>query len=408
MADLHKTFHINELGCAPRNQDALKLKNYFLMNGYKFMYSYEQSYYKIFVTCGLNGERINEFLELIDKNSNNGIVIITGCLPATFPNGLLKHRNAIILLIKDLENIDDYIDDIKIKFSDINDCPLIRDYLDGGREEYNKISDLFIGFGFNYHFTKKFLRRITLILKSIYINKNALQKVTIKISQGCMSHCTYCGIKFGIGKLKSKTINQITEEYEEVVKKGVRNILLVADDTGAYGIDIGTTFPQLLYALKSKNGNKKIFWHIHDISPNFVKSYINDLCYFIKQRCFYEILVSIQSGSDRILNLMKRKYKSDEIIPLLILMKKANPYLRIRASFIIGFPSENEEDFQKSISFCKTFRFDFVYIIPYYENNVCESQKILPKIPSDVIKNRLSFFSTFLKGQKTDHKITDY
>lgn len=396
-----KTVHIRSLGCPMRDLDADNLKSFFVENSFKFV-NENNAYYNIYVTCGLNESTIDLCISTIRKNTNDCKIIITGCLPAISPQKLREFNNANIFPVKEISKIADFVNASEVRFNNISQSNIYTSIQPPGRDEYTSLKHIFKGFGVNKYYLYKLRRRITLIRNQIKYKNAAHDKASIRISTGCVSRCSFCGIRYAIGKLQSKPINSIIEEYKNLIQKKYYNIVLLADDTGSYGLDINSSLPQLLNYLNEINNPIKTNWIFQDLNPQFAIQYKKDLLDLVKKKFFYEILFSIQSGSDTILDKMKRKYNINELLDLLKQFRKNNTHLRILSNFIVGFPSETDEDFENTITLIKSFRFDFIYLMPYFENEVCDSRHIYPKISKVTINYRLKKIENILKNQKTD------
>jgi len=341
-----------------------------------------------------------------NSESFNGITFVTGCLPSMEPNRFLVNEKIILIPIKELHHIEKYFEDIVFRYIDVEDTNFYREKNIIGRNEGDSLKNIVSGFELNKRYFIKFVRRLRAFLSKKINKKIYTEKATIRISTGCLSNCSFCGIKFGIGSLKSKPLNKIFQEYKSLTDSGYRNIFLLGDDTGAYGIDVKSSFPELLCELYKINSKNRIRWYFQDLSPYWAKKYMNEILFYVHRKCFYELLLSVQSGSDRILKLMKRNYSATDIMLILNNFKNANSYLRLLGNFIVGFPSETEDDFKLTLKLCQDFKFDFIYIMPYYENSVCDSRNIYPKVSKSELDERLRSFEILLKNQKTDYRIT--
>ena len=401
-----KTIFIQSLGCPMRDQDTQKLKDFFIKNQFTITEHPEEAFYKIFVTCGLSLKHVEKSLNALPKETNSeGLTFITGCLPSIFPDKVQINEKIKVIPIKDIQSINSYFENFVFKFESIPDNSFYsEEVLPEGKDEYNNFSKLFHGFELNKQFGIKLIRRFKLIKKSKFSKtNNHIEKRTIRISSGCASNCSFCGIRYAIGKLKSKGIEDILLEYNYLLKASYSDIILLADDTGSYGLDIKTTLPDLLHRLNEQNDGKKINWYFQDLSPYWALKYRQELSFFIKEKCFYEFCFTIQSGRDRILSLMNRNYKIADVINILIHFRALNTEMRILGNYIVGFPNETDADFNDTLISVELFKFDFIYIIPYLENEVSGSRLIYPKVTKEKTEERIKLFEHKLKKQKTDY-----
>ena len=176
--------------------------------------------------------------------------------------------------------------------------------------------------------------------------------------------------------------------------------MLVGGDTGAYGIDLNLSFPFLLKQIISKTTINKLY--IHDLNVRWI---MHDLDQFIQVLsedilCKVRILsIPIQSGSDKILKLMNRKYTSDDIVKIFSIIKNIRPDIRLSTHIIVGFPSEDENDFNTTISLLNNLPIDFISCFPYSEHIESKSFNLYPKIHPIVTNKRIKQLSELFPGK---------
>jgi tRNA A37 methylthiotransferase MiaB len=217
------------------------------------------------------------------------------------------------------------------------------------------------------------------------------------VAQGCNNQCTYCHTKFYVGKVKSKPISDLRTEYLTLIKEGNNFINIIAEDIGAYGVDINSDLPQLLSELDSITETAKTTWMLDGLQPMWYLKQKQRLIPFIRKNRIFALSIPVQSGSDRIIKLMNRDYECKKAIACLKEFRSLNPKLCLQGIFIVGFPSESENDFNDTLNFIKEVKFNDVTLIPYSEFSMCESSKIGRKISEDIINKRIDLATTFLK-----------
>jgi len=185
----------------------------------------------------------------------------------------------------------------------------------------------------------------------------------VPISIGCLSTCSYCAVKFARGILQSYPIEKIVEEVKKLVKDGCADIWLTSQDNGCYGFDIRTDLAALLKKVCSVNGNFKI--RVGMTNPRYVKNEkpLNELLEAYKNKKVMKFLhLPVQSGSDKILRLMKRGYVAAEFEKIVERFRKEIPDLFLSTDVIIGFPGEREKDFQATVELLKKIKPDKVSV----------------------------------------------
>ncbi len=398
-----KTVFIQPLGCLMRLQDSNKLMEFFHNNGFIIVESAALAYYKVIVTCGLNENTITASLKAIDDcDLSYGKIIITGCLPSMSPSSLVNYDNVILIPLSEIETIDTVFAKAGFLYSDTHEHNSFAEEKHSQHDEKNaNFGNVIKSFGFAKSRFQQFKRNLRHFIH-LRKPKNELEQIkTLRISKGCVSKCSYCAIRMAVGKLKSRPLNDIVADYSILVSKGHSNIMLLADDTGSWGIDLNSTFPELLNALGNCSTKHKVKWHLQDLSPYWALKYENELCDFIAKDCFHEILFSVQSGSNHVLQLMKRHYKTEALSEMIVRIRNINPKMRILSNFIVGFPGETHDDFLQTLQFIKRHSFDFVCIFKYYESEVSDSVNMFPKVDHNIIEERVQIVEELLKRYNT-------
>jgi len=204
-----------------------------------------------------------------------------------------------------------------------------------------------------------------------------------------MSKCTYCAIKFGAGPLRSIPLAAAVGEFRSGLSHGYDLFRLTAEDVGSYGQDIGLCIVDLLRELNAGPENFKLL--LDDFSPIWLVRYFPELLelFSTEHRRIKYICLPIQSGSERILQLMAREYTAEEARRCLLALKKAAPEIDLRTHVLVGFPGETEEDFAETLDFLKSVKFNLVSIYNYSERVGTEATTFPGKIPERVKLQRV-------------------
>jgi MiaB/RimO family radical SAM methylthiotransferase len=228
--------------------------------------------------------------------------------------------------------------------------------------------------------------------------KKKTQIPFLVIARGCNNTCTYCHSRFYMGHLISKEINQIINEYKYLLKQSYRFINIIAGDVGSYGLDISTNLPKLLEALEKNTNDHRITWMLDGLQPKWYIKYKKSLANHIARKRLISISIPMQSGSNRMLGLMNRPQNRQEALDVLLEFKEQNPKLFLQCLFIVGFPGEEEEDFEHTLDFIKQVKFNDVTLIEYSEFDHCASSKITPKNSSSTINERIKRATNILSN----------
>ena len=396
-------------GCVKRLLDTTKISNYFLKNGYKTVNNPKDADIIIFVTCAVFEEITESSIKQIKKlKKYDAELIIAGCLPEIEKEKLSQIFKGKTIITKEIDKIDYFFPNNKIKFVELDDANL-----PFGSEgipflEFSLRGTIFSKILMKIFKEIKFTKNIYIfIIKHIF--KNILGKdstgykhlistkkcFNIKILDGCLGDCSYCSIKKAVGILHSKPIDECIKEFKNGLKDGYKNFELDGDDVGAYGIDIKTSFPELLDKMTKIPGDYKI--SIKDFNSCWLAKYIDNLEEIIKRKKINYILVAFQSGSNRILNLMKRHSDIDKVKNSCKRLKKIYPDLEISSHAIVGFPTETIEDFKQTLSFIAESNIDGGTFFTFSPRPKTLAEKIEPKVSEKEKESRMKYAKKFLE-----------
>lgn len=211
----------------------------------------------------------------------------------------------------------------------------------------------------------------------------------LKISEGCNRFCAFCAIPLITGHHTSRTIEEILEETESLVAKGVKEFNVIAQDLSSYGIDIYGSH-KLAELIDRMAGIKGVEWiRLHYAYPADFPFDILDVMARHENVCKY-IDIALQHVSDKVLNNMRRHITKEETISLIAEMRKRVPDIRIRTTLMVGFPGEGEEEFQELLDFVRTQKFDRMGAFAYSEEDDTWAAKNLKDlIPEETKQKRL-------------------
>lgn len=385
-------------GCPMRRLDVSRLARYFAINGCKLINSPRKADYIIFVTCSYKKSREEECFKYIQEfRKYNGELIIAGCLPALAPLRMNHDFKCRFVTTDRLDSIDSLFPDFKIKFRNLPDANSVYSKpLSVFQICHLYIKKFFTQFELSKSFYKRCLRLISLGMNK---QKNLLGAY-LRIGYGCPETCAYCSIRRAVGGLRSKPIDVCLQEYRNLLEEGYRKFTILADNVGAYGLDINSSFAELLEKLSTIDRGLKVYWHIEHLHPRWVIKYKSEILKRTAERKIESIICPFQSGSNRILELMNRHHGTEEISVVLSQLKEANPDLRLSTYVIVGFPSETEEDFLATLYTLKKIRFYHVTIFPYYDDYDTIASKMEYKNDNTTILRRLRMAMNFLKRER--------
>lgn len=186
----------------------------------------------------------------------------------------------------------------------------------------------------------------------------------VNIAEGCNGGCSYCIVRKARGNLTSRRPEEVVEAVKKLVSSGNVEVQLTAQDTAAYGRDIGTSLPELLIAIGEIPGRYMV--RIGMMNPNTAMCIMDDLVNALRSPRIYKFIhLPIQSGSDQVLERMCREYTAEEFIDICRRMRKEFPHMNIATDVIAGFPGEKNEDFEETLRVIEMIMPDKVNVTRY-------------------------------------------
>jgi tRNA A37 methylthiotransferase MiaB len=395
--------------CPLRSLDASKIRNYFFINNFIVTDSFETADYIVFITCSVSPQDVEKNLNIIQNlKKYNGQLIVMGCMAGANLKELRTVFDGPVISTKSINDIDKVFPYFHIKF---NQTPESHTF--NTAEEYNSIfNSKFNNYSLSwlllhYGLSETFFRKKSQLndfkkFKNANLRHNVNDKCFIRTSYGCNNNCSYCNINKAIGKTKSRPIQNIVEEYQDLLDKGYRNFHFIADDMGSYGVDIKCSLEKLLKALSIADNNYTVKWSLHGINPSWIVKHQNIIIPYIKVKKVWNLTLAIESGSNRIIKLMNREYKSEDLVKTLKIFRKVNSGLRIAALLFFGFPTETEEDYCATLKLIQNIKLDYVRVTYYYEFDYLPAAKLFPKVNLADIKYRIEKTNRILLKQKSD------
>lgn len=208
-------------------------------------------------------------------------------------------------------------------------------------------------------------------------------KAFVDIMYGCDNYCTYCIVPYTRGRERSREPESILQEIRKLVRSGVKEVTLLGQNVNSYGktLSMDYTFPDLLRDVNDIEGIERIRFmtsHPKDFTEGLIKAYVE------LDKLSPHLHLPVQSGSDRMLKMMNRKYTRGEYLEKVKAIKERVPNLAITTDIIVGFPGETEEDFQETIDLVKEVEFDSAYTFLYSIREGTIAAKIEDQVPDKI------------------------
>ena len=360
------------LGCSKNLIDTEIAIGHFKNNKYEIENNPEKAEIIVINTCGFiesaKEEAINTILEMAEyKKKNCKYLIVMGCLVQRYYDELIKALPEVDLFIKIDEydrmwqKIEKLVNEDIVEISTTNTSKKISEIKPLPMPTHNEFFERVITTGTNFAY--------------------------LKIGEGCSNRCTYCAIPYIRGPFVSRPKEEIIEEAKILANKGVKEIIIIAQDTTKYGVDIYGE-PKLAELLQQISEIPEIKW------IRFLYSYpegiTDELIQTVKKNekiCKY-FDIPIQHISDTILKKMNRRTNKQQIENLLEKLRKEIPDVTLRTSLIVGFPGETQKDFEELSEFVRIAKFDKLGAFMYSKEEGTPAAKLPEQIHGNTKKSR--------------------
>ncbi|KYN14779.1 PREDICTED: threonylcarbamoyladenosine tRNA methylthiotransferase-like [Trachymyrmex cornetzi] len=236
------------------------------------------------------------------------------------------------------------------------------------------------------------------------VRRNPLIEI-IAINTGCLNQCTYCKTKHARGELGSYPPEEIVERAKQAFEEGVCELWLTSEDTGAYGRDIGTSLPKLLWQLVDVIPDGCMM-RVGMTNPPYILEHLDEMAKILRHPKVYSFLhIPVQSGSDQVLADMKREYTCAEFEHVVNFLSERVPGLTIATDIICGFPTETEMDFEETMTLCQKYKFPSLFINQFFSRPGTPAAR-MPKVPAQKVKTRTKKLSKFFQSYEPyGHKV---
>jgi len=344
------------LGCPKAASDAEQILTRLRAEGYEISGSYDGADLVVVNTCGFIDAAVEESLDAIGEALNeNGKVIVTGCLGAK--GSIVQDTHPSVLAVTGPHALQEVMDAVHAHLP----------------PQHDPFVDLVPPQG---------------------IRLTPDHYAYLKISEGCNHRCSFCIIPSLRGDLVSRPVGEVLQEAETLANAGVRELIIISQDTSAYGVDVkyrtgfvgGKPVKTRLYELCKELGELGIWVRLHYVYPY---PSVDDLLPLMAEGKILPYLdVPFQHASPRILKLMKRPGDIDKVLDRIANWRKAVPELTIRSTFITGFPGESESEFNELLDFLDTAQLDRVGAFSYSPVEGAAANALPGALPEEVREER--------------------
>ena len=350
-----KRIAFHTMGCKLNLSETGTISRDFIQHGFQKVSYKEKADIYVLNTCSVTENANKEARKLIRqakrRNPDSSIAII-GCYAQLKPNEISKIKGVDLVL--------------------------------GAKEKFNLLT----------HLEKLDIKDKTKIVESDIRGINSFKpsyssaertRSFLKIQDGCNYTCSFCTIPLARGKSRSDSIKNTMENAKKITNRGAREIVLTGVNIGDFGHGTTETFYDLIQQLDTINELDRI--RISSIEPNLLSTQIIDFC-AISKKIMPHFHIPLQSGSDNILRLMKRRYNTGLYFEKIKKIKQEIPNVCLGADVIVGFPGEDDNEFNKTLNFIKDLDISYLHVFSYSERENTKAISMDNKVPKNKISER--------------------
>ena len=355
----HKVGFVS-LGCPKALVDSERIITQLRAQGYELVSSYQDAGVVVINTCGFIDSAVKESLDTIkEAMAENGRVIVTGCLGAKAE--IIKEACPDVLHISGAHAYEEVVD-------------AVHQHLPPPTDPFSQL------------------------IPPQGIKLTPRHYAYLKISEGCNQKCTFCIIPTMRGKLQSYPLTRILAEAQQLKNAGVKELLVISQDTSAYGIDTryeavqwqGKTVNTRFYDLCQQLGELGIWVRLHYVYPY---PHVDDIIPLMRDGLLLPYLdIPLQHANPRILKLMKRPASSENTLLRIAAWREICPDITLRSTFIVGFPGETEEEFCELLDFLEKAQLDRVGCFKYSPVKGAKANDLADPIAEEIKEERYHRF----------------
>ncbi|MDR2874557.1 MAG: 30S ribosomal protein S12 methylthiotransferase RimO [Methylobacillus sp.] len=364
------------LGCPKASSDAERILTQLRAEGYAITGSYRNADLVVVNTCGFIDAAVEESLDAIGEAlAENGKVIVTGCLGAK--GDVVRETHPAVLAVTGPHALDEVMEAVHAH----------------SPKPHDPYTDLVPPQG---------------------VRLTPQHYAYLKISEGCNHRCAFCIIPNLRGDLVSRPVGDVMQEAENLVNAGVRELLVISQDTSAYGVDVkyrtgfwgGRPLKTRMTELATALADLDVWVRLHYVYPY---PHVDEVIPLMADGKILPYLdVPFQHASPRILKAMKRPASSENNLARIRAWREICPEITLRSTFIVGFPGETEDDFQQLLDFMREAQLDRVGCFAYSPVEGATANALPDAVPEEVKQERLARFMQLqadISAKKLQNKI---
>lgn len=347
------------LGCKVNTYDTEALAEIFEKEGYTIVNFHEKADVYVINTCtvtNLGDRKSRQMIRKAKKINTDAIIVVAGCYAQTAPEELIKIPEVnLVIGNKDRKNI----------------VGLVEKILERKKDKINAVSNI--------------MKEADFEELSVHEMKGKT-RAFIKIQEGCNQFCSYCIIPYARGPIRSRKPESVLKEVKKLAESDYNEVVLTGIHVASYGKDLGQgSLLQLMQEIHKIEEIQRI--RLSSLEPRLLtEDFLKSLSELDKFCPHFHI--SLQSGSDRILKAMKRKYTTAEYKQYVKNVRKYFPLASITTDIMVGFPGEGEEEFQETYHFAKEIAFSKIHVFKYSSRKGTPAAKYPNQVKGEIKEER--------------------
>lgn len=353
-----KTVAIFTLGCKVNQYETEAMAELFEKEGYKIVDHEEYADVYVINTCtvtNLGDKKSRQFIRRAKSKNDDSIIAVVGCYAQTSPDEVLKIEQVDIILgtneRKRIVELCEEVSNERKKINAVSDIMAIREF------EEMKIEEV-----------------------------KGKTRAFLKIQEGCNQYCSYCIIPYARGPIRSRRIENITNEVQKLADNGFKEVVLTGIHIASYGKDLGEIrLIDVIEKVHEIEGIERI--RLGSIEPTLITEEFMQRLSNLSKVCDHFHL-SLQSGSDTVLKRMNRKYTTEQYKEIAELIKRYMPNAGLTTDIIVGFPGETEEEFSQTCKFVEDIGFSRIHVFSYSPRKGTPAAKHKNQVPSSIKHDR--------------------
>lgn len=346
------------LGCKVNQYESEAIAELFSAKGYEIVNIDDEADIYVINTCTVTNfgdKKSRQLIRKVKRQNPNSIVVVAGCYAQTAPDEIMKIEGVnLVIGTKGREKIVEIIENYS--------CD-------------NGVTNMVGEIMQEHEFEALEIQRLT--------NRT---RAYLKIQDGCSQFCSYCIIPYARGPIRSRAPEEVMKEINILAENGFKEVVLTGIHVASYGKDLkNIKLLDIIKMVHNVDGIDRI--RLSSIEPNIITEEFLDGIIRLNKMCRHFHL-SLQSGCEKTLSAMNRKYTSSKYMESINLLRQYIPDVAITTDMIVGFPGESEEDFIESYEFAKNVGFSKIHVFPYSPKKGTSAEKMGGQIPNSIKSQR--------------------